>query len=208
MFFSLANTALYAGMTILMSPEKSADCLIAFGNAPLTSAKPPVLINGNASEVANKTRKLFSSQINKWYICIIDYLVTFILNKKANMAAMQWVAVGSGAAIGAWVRWGLGVALNASMLPMGTLIANLGGGLLMGMALAVFVNSPAQDSIRLFVMTGFLGGLTTFSAFSAEAFNFLHKQQYAWAAGHILSHVAGSLLMTAIGFMLVQYFKS
>ncbi len=120
----------------------------------------------------------------------------------------QWLAVGGGAAIGAWIRWGLGVALNASMLPMGTLIANLSGGLLMGMALAYFMNTAADNALRLFVMTGFLGGLTTFSAFSAEAFNFLHKQQYAWAAGHILSHVVGSLLMTAIGFVLVHYLRS
>ena len=126
----------------------------------------------------------------------------------AKLVAVQWLAVGGGAALGAWVRWGLGVALNVSMLPLGTLIANLGGGLLMGMALAYFVTTPHQNELRLFVMTGFLGGLTTFSAFSAEAFNFLHKQQYAWAFGHIASHVIGSLLMTAIGFMLVQYFKN
>ncbi|HOY69273.1 MAG TPA: fluoride efflux transporter CrcB [Methylotenera sp.] len=123
------------------------------------------------------------------------------------MAIGQWLAVGAGATIGAWLRWGLGIALNASILPMGTLIANLGGGLLMGMALAYFVSVPHQNELRLFVMTGFLGGLTTFSAFSAEAFNFLHKQQYAWAATHIASHVLGSLLMTAIGFMLVNYFR-
>jgi CrcB protein len=120
---------------------------------------------------------------------------------------LQWLAVGGGAALGAWLRWGLGIALNASVLPLGTLIANLGGGLLMGMAMAYFMNTSADNALRLFVMTGFLGGLTTFSAFSAEAFNFLHKQQYAWAAGHIASHVIGSLLMTAIGFMLVQYFR-
>jgi CrcB protein len=77
----------------------------------------------------------------------------------------------------------------------------------MGMALAFFINASADNELRLFVMTGFLGGLTTFSAFSAEAFNFLHKQQYAWAVGHIASHVVGSLLMTAIGFTLVQYFR-
>ena len=125
-----------------------------------------------------------------------------------RFVAAQWLAVGVGAALGAWVRWGLGVALNASMLPMGTLIANLSGGLLMGMAMAYFASSAAQDSARLLVMTGFLGGLTTFSAFSAEAFNFLHKQQYAWAVSHILSHVVGSLLMTAIGFTLVHYLRS
>lgn len=124
------------------------------------------------------------------------------------MAASSWLAVGGGAALGAWLRWSLGIALNASMLPLGTLIANLGGGLLMGMALAYFDATPQQNELRLFVMTGFLGGLTTFSAFSAEAFNFLQKQQYAWAASHILSHVVGSLLMTAIGFMLVQYFRN
>ncbi len=91
---------------------------------------------------------------------------------------------------------------------MGTLIANLSGGLLMGMALAYFIATPYHNELRLFVMTGFLGGLTTFSAFSAEAFNFLYKQQYAWAFGHIASHVVGSLLMTAIGFMLVLHFKN
>ena len=125
-----------------------------------------------------------------------------------QFVSTQWLAVGGGAALGAWLRWGLGIALNASMLPLGTLIANLSGGLLMGMALAYFISVPNQNELRLFVMTGFLGGLTTFSAFSAEAFNFLQKQQYAWAASHILSHVVGSLLMTAIGFMLVQYFKN
>ncbi|MBX9675181.1 MAG: fluoride efflux transporter CrcB [Methylotenera sp.] len=125
-----------------------------------------------------------------------------------KFVAIQWLAVGGGAALGAWARWGLGIALNASMLPLGTLIANLSGGLLMGMALAFFIATPHHNELRLFVMTGFLGGLTTFSAFSAEAFNFLHKQQYAWAFGHIASHVVGSLLMTAIGFILVQHFKS
>jgi fluoride exporter len=124
-----------------------------------------------------------------------------------RFVATQWLAVGGGAALGAWIRWALAIALNASILPMGTLIANLSGGLLMGVALAYFVNFPSHHELRLFVMTGFLGGLTTFSAFSAEAFNLLSKQQYAWAVGHILSHLLGSLLMTAVGFMLVQYFR-
>lgn len=123
-------------------------------------------------------------------------------------ASTQWLAVGGGAALGAWLRWGLGIALNASILPLGTLVANLGGGLLMGMAMAYFIGVSNQNELRLFVMTGFLGGLTTFSAFSAEAFNLLNKQEYAWAAGHILSHVAGSLLMTAIGFALVHYLRN
>lgn len=120
----------------------------------------------------------------------------------------QWLAVGGGAAIGAWLRWGITLAFNVAAFPFGTLIANLVGGLLMGVALAFFVASHANNELRLFVMTGFLGGLTTFSAFSAEAFNFLQKQQYALASGHVLSHVAGSLLMTAVGFMLVNYLRS
>ncbi len=132
---------------------------------------------------------------------------------EGKIVSIQWLAVGGGAALGAWLRWGLGIALNASMLPMGTLIANLGGGLLMGMAMAYFMATPSmatpqQNELRLFIMTGFLGGLTTFSAFSAEAFNFLHKQQYAWAAVHISSHVVGSLLMTAIGFATVFYLRN
>jgi len=123
------------------------------------------------------------------------------------MAAGQWLAVGGGAAIGAWVRWGLGLAFNVSLFPLGTLIANLVGGFLMGMAIAYFVATPLQNELRLFVTTGFLGGLTTFSAFSAEAFNYLHKQEYTWAAGHIASHVLGSLVMTAIGFAFIQYWR-
>ena len=124
------------------------------------------------------------------------------------MVINQWLAVGAGAALGAWGRWGLGIAFNATMLPMGTLIANLGGGLLIGMAMAYFIGVSNQNELRLFVMTGFLGGLTTFSAFSAEAFNLLNKQEYAWAAAHISSHVVGSLLMTAIGFALVHYLRN
>ena len=121
---------------------------------------------------------------------------------------LQWLAVGGGAALGAWLRWGLGIAFNATILPLGTLIANLGGGFLMGMALAYFLSVPNQNELRLFVMTGFLGGLTTFSAFSGEAFNLLNKQEYAWAAAHISSHVVGSLAMTALGFALVHYLRS
>ena len=129
-----------------------------------------------------------------------------------QIGTTQWLAVGGGAALGAWLRWGLSIALNASVLPLGTLIANLGGGLLMGMALAYFISTSGQnashDTWRLFIMIGFLGSLTTFSAFSAEAFSFLQKQQYALAAAHISSHVIGSLLMTALGFYLMHHLRN
>ena len=84
--------------------------------------------------------------------------------------------MGNGAAIDAWVRWGLNTALNANILPLGTLIANLIGGFLIGIAMANFMYTSDESALRLFVITGFLGGLTTFSAFSAEALNMLHKQ--------------------------------
>ena len=144
------------------------------------------------------------------------------MRKRENMALEQisatqiqatqiglthWLAVGAGAALGAWLRWGLGIAFNASIFPLATLIANLSGGLLIGMATAYFMGVSNHNELRLFVITGFLGGFTTFSAFSAEAFSFLQKQQYAWAAVHISSHVIGSLLMTAVGFALIYNFR-
>ena len=124
------------------------------------------------------------------------------------MLVGQFVAVGLGALVGAWLRWGLSIILNSSIFPFGTLAANLLGGFLMGLALAFFVATPANNELRLFVMTGALGGLTTFSAFSAEAFGFLHKQQYILASTHMFTHLFGSLLMTAIGFWLFHALKS
>lgn len=120
-----------------------------------------------------------------------------------------FVAVGLGAAIGAWVRWGLAVVLNTSIIPMGTLIANLLGGYLMGVTFALIVHLPHLSAeMRLFITTGFLGGLTTFSTFSAEAFHLLHREQYGYALAHVLLHVLGSLLLTAAGYFTVQYLRS
>jgi len=109
------------------------------------------------------------------------------------------LAVGVGAAVGAWLRWWLGVALNPVFptLPFGTLAANLVGGYLMGLALGVFDNFQAPPpEVRLLALTGFLGGLTTFSTFSAEAATLLSRQQFGWAALHIAVHVAGSIVLT------------
>lgn len=115
------------------------------------------------------------------------------------MTFLGLLAVGAGAAVGAWLRWWLGVVLNPVFptLPFGTLAANLVGGYLMGLALGVFDNFQAlPPELRLLAMTGFLGGLTTFSTFSAEAATLLFRQQLGWAALHIVVHVTGSIMLT------------
>jgi CrcB protein len=117
------------------------------------------------------------------------------------------LAVGAGAALGAWLRWWLGIVLNPLFptLPLGTLAANLVGGYLIGIALAVFSHFEAlAPEVRLLVVTGFLGGLTTFSTFSAEAATLLGRIQYGWAAALVLVHVAGSIAMTFAGIASVR----
>jgi fluoride exporter len=112
------------------------------------------------------------------------------------------LAVGGGAALGAWLRWGLGMLLNPVFptLPLGTLAANLLGGYLIGVALAVMAHfETLPPEARLLITTGFLGGLTTFSTFSAEAATLLGRQQLGWSSVLIIAHVAGSILMTFAG---------
>lgn len=126
------------------------------------------------------------------------------------MLVGQWVAVGVGAAIGAWLRWGLGLMLNATLptLALGTLVANLLGGYLIGLAMGMLALIPTvSPEVRLFVITGFLGGLTTFSTFSAEGVNLIARGQYGWAATHILIHVFGSLVMTGLGIFTIQLIR-
>lgn len=120
------------------------------------------------------------------------------------------IAIGSGAALGAWCRWGLGLAFNAvtPSFPIGTLLANLCGGLLMGAVIGLIgFGSLDNPSLRLFITTGFLGGLTTFSAFTGESLSLLHKHEYLMATLHTCSHVFGALLMAVIGVLVVEYFK-
>ena len=114
------------------------------------------------------------------------------------------VAIGIGAALGAVLRWLLGVWLNALLpeLPPGTLAANVVGGYLIGVAVVFFaqhVHVPPEW--RLFVITGFLGGLTTFSTFSAEVMRLLQDGRLAWALAAMAAHLAGSLLATWAGMV-------
>ncbi|MBK9521491.1 MAG: fluoride efflux transporter CrcB [Rhodocyclaceae bacterium] len=123
------------------------------------------------------------------------------------MNAMSFVAVGVGAALGAWLRWGFGLWLNplAGIIPMGTLVANLLGAYLIGVAVAVFhAQVDVSPEMRLFIITGFLGGLTTFSSFSAEVVALIQRAEYGWAVATISLHLFGSLLMTVLGILSIQ----
>jgi len=114
------------------------------------------------------------------------------------------LSIGAGAAIGANLRWLLGLWLNAMFpaIPLGTLVANLLGAWLIGIGIALFAQLPSlSPEIRLFVITGFLGALTTFSTFSAEMFGNIQAERYGMALMGIGIHVLGSLVMTGLGFL-------
>ena len=116
---------------------------------------------------------------------------------------MQWLAIGLGAAFGACLRaWLTRFNLLHSWIPLGTLSANVLGGLLIGLALVWFerMGSGLPDNVRVFVITGFCGGLTTFSTFSAEVFGFIHDWRVLAGLSLVGLHVGLTLLATAAGF--------
>jgi CrcB protein len=121
---------------------------------------------------------------------------------------MQWILVSIGAALGAMLRLLFAQLLNAvhPSIPMGTLLANILGGFLMGLVLAT--SNHLSVEMRLLLATGFLGGLTTFSTFSAESFNLLNSGRYGAAIALISVHVIGSIMATALGFWLVNALRA
>ncbi|MBL0731150.1 fluoride efflux transporter CrcB [Piscinibacter sp. HJYY11] len=123
----------------------------------------------------------------------------------AGVPWLQVVAVAVGSAIGALLRWWAGLAFNNlwSGFPLGTLLVNCVGGLLIGAALVWFDRTP-NEVLRLLLVTGFLGGLTTFSAFSGESLSLMQRGEYFWALVHTSAHVVGSLAFAAIGFRLMR----
>ncbi|GLR11987.1 putative fluoride ion transporter CrcB [Chitinimonas prasina] len=119
------------------------------------------------------------------------------------------LAVSLGAALGALARWGLTNWLStlSSNLSVGTLASNLVGGYLVGIAVSYFAQHPGlAPEWRLFVITGFLGGLTTFSSYSAEVVDMMLRGQFGWALSTAASHLFGSFFMTAFGIYTVLFF--
>ncbi len=116
---------------------------------------------------------------------------------------MSWLAIALGATLGAWLRWGLGIWLNTAdaRVALGTLAANLGGGFVIGIAVGFFSgHAELSPAWRLFAVTGFLGGLTTFSSFSAESMLLLQRGEIGWAFAHSALHLVGSLACCFAGF--------
>lgn len=121
--------------------------------------------------------------------------------------ATPWMAlaVAIGGAVGALLRWRIGLWLNplGGPLALGTWVVNAVGGLLIGASLVWFERHPSE-TLRLLLVTGLLGGLTTFSAFSAESLNLLLRGQAGWALLHTLAHVLGALACAALGWWLAR----
>ena len=129
------------------------------------------------------------------------------LAKEHELNGAGFMAVGIGAAFGAWARWLLGTFLNGlyPSLPPGTLAANLIGGYLIGLAVAFFASHPdVSPEWRLFVITGFLGGLTTFSTMQVETLKMIEAHHYGLAAGYTAASIVAGLLAVYLATVLVR----
>ncbi|OCG58979.1 fluoride efflux transporter CrcB [Gilliamella sp. GillExp13] len=120
------------------------------------------------------------------------------------------LAISVGSVAGGLMRWFLSLKLNiiAFTIPLGTLLSNLVAGYIIGFAIAFFNHSNLSPEWRLLVITGFCGGLSTFSTFSVEVVNFLLEDRIFWGLATILIHVIGSVLMTYLGILSYQYLRS
>ena len=122
----------------------------------------------------------------------------------------NFLYIGVAAAIGGWSRWGIGILLDTlhPIFPIGTLTVNLVGGYLMGVSMGLFeFFSDLSPDLKLIINIGFLGGLTTFSAFTAEIFHLLQKNELVASLTLITLHVAGSILMAYLGWQTIGFFK-
>jgi fluoride exporter len=124
---------------------------------------------------------------------------------------VNFVAIGLGAMLGAWSRWGLSLWLNrgSDQFPTGTFVGNMLGGYIIGVAIAVVAAHPEwPPSVRLFLITGFLGALTTFSSFSAETFTFFEEGRIGLAVFYVIVSLVSSIALTGLGMLTVHFFKS
>ena len=122
----------------------------------------------------------------------------------------NFLYLGLAAAIGAWSRWGIGILLNTMhpTFPLGTLTVNLIGGYLMGISMGAFeLFSELSPDLKLIINIGFLGGLTTFSAFTAEVFQLLQKNEFVASLTLVALHVIGSILMAYLGWLTISLIK-
>lgn len=122
----------------------------------------------------------------------------------------NFVAIGAGAAVGAWSRWGLSLWLNTGpdRFPVGTWVANLTGSYIIGLTLAFSLFHPDWPAhVRLFLVTGMLGALTTFSTFSAETFTFFEQGRWGLGLSYAAVSLLGCLTMTALGWWTMQAIK-
>lgn len=123
----------------------------------------------------------------------------------------HFLAIGAGAALGAWSRWGLALWLNrgSDQFPTGTFVANMVGGYIIGVTIALIAAHPEWPvSVRLFLVTGFLGALTTFSTFSAETFTFIQEARFGMALFYVVISLLSSVALTGLGLLTVHVLKS
>jgi len=123
---------------------------------------------------------------------------------------LSLLSIALGSVIGAWLRWGISLRFNSVFenIPFGTVIVNLIGAFIIGLAVSFFSNSSISPNYKLFVVTGFRGALTTFSTFSVEIVALLQASKFEYAISTIAIHVIGSLIFTVLGILSYQFFTN
>lgn len=123
---------------------------------------------------------------------------------------LSLLSIALGSVIGAWLRWGISLRFNRVFenIPFGTVIVNLIGAFIIGLAVSFFSNSSISPNYKLFVVTGFCGALTTFSTFSVEIVELLQASKLEYAISTIAIHVIGSLIFTVLGIVSYQFFTN
>ena len=123
---------------------------------------------------------------------------------------LSLLSIALGSVIGAWLRWGISLRFNIVFenIPFGTVIVNLTGAFIIGLAVSFFSNSAISPNYKLFVVTGFCGALTTFSTFSVEIVALLQASKFEYAISTIAIHVIGSLIFTVLGILSYQFFTN